>query len=170
MESIFNGTPYNSYNILDISKARQKIKKTRWTTNEDLLLQQAVQMYGTSSWTKIAEMIPNRDGKQCRERYNLHFAPNINCNPWTPEEDQILIEKQALFGNSWTKIAPYFVNRSTINIKNRWKFLKNHSFSTVTTPKPEGVVEDQQFIQEEYDMVFDDQLFEMNDYNDIFVF
>lgn len=44
------------------------IKKMVWTPEEDAKLLRMVAQYGPSSWSQIAQHLPGRVGKQCRER------------------------------------------------------------------------------------------------------
>lgn len=46
--------------------------------------------------------------------------PNINKGPWTPEEDEILIDKHAELGNKWAEISKFLKGRTDNMIKNRW--------------------------------------------------
>lgn len=42
--------------------------KGPWTEEEDLKVIELVQMYGPQKWTFVANHLPGRIGKQCRER------------------------------------------------------------------------------------------------------
>jgi hypothetical protein len=48
---------------------------------------------------------------QCRERWFNHLDPALKKGGWTDEEDAILVEAQAKWGNSWTKIAKLLPGR-----------------------------------------------------------
>ena len=61
-----------------------------------------------------------RSTRQCRERYKTYLSPQILNAPWTPQDDQFLIEKYQEIGPRWAEIARLFKNRSDNNIKNRW--------------------------------------------------
>lgn len=41
------------------------------------LLIQLVKQYGVRKWSYIAQMLPGRIGKQCRERWHNHLRPDI---------------------------------------------------------------------------------------------
>jgi hypothetical protein len=44
------------------------------------------------SWSFIARQLKGRLGKQCRERWYNHLNPDINKEPWTTEEDAMIVE------------------------------------------------------------------------------
>jgi hypothetical protein len=96
------------------------LHKGSWTRQEDEVIISYVQMNGCKAWTKLAKMLPGRIGKQCRERWMNHLDPQISRDPWTPEEDQMLVSLHDQYGNSWSKIAAHMPTRSDNMIKNRW--------------------------------------------------
>ena len=65
-----------------------------------------------------------RSPRQCRERYQLFLSDQVRKNAkWTLEEDEILLSKYHFFGPHWKKLEPFFVGRTSYNIKNRFTFL-----------------------------------------------
>ena len=94
--------------------------KGSWTRHEDETIINFVRHSGTKSWTKLAELLPGRIGKQCRERWINHLDPHLEKGPWTLEEDNLLIKLHAEFGNHWVKISSFLPQRSDNSIKNRW--------------------------------------------------
>ena len=105
--------------MAETSKPKKKGTRNVFTPSEDAQLHFLVLRYGMD-WEKISNEMPNRSIRQCRERYMNYLAPGVVNGPWTPAEDQLLIEKQKIFGRKWTAIAKFFHNRSGANIKNRW--------------------------------------------------
>lgn len=96
-------------------------KKVRpWKHEEDELLKKAIEEFGTKRWHLIAERVPNRTRKQCRERYCNHLDPDIVKKPWTAEEDEILKNGRAQYGNKWAVIKCLLPGRTANQIKNRY--------------------------------------------------
>lgn len=71
--------------------------KGPWMPEEDRVIV-ACMNSGVTKWSDIAERIPGRMGKQCRERWYNHLDPALKKTPWTAEEDRILRELQAGYG------------------------------------------------------------------------
>jgi hypothetical protein len=106
---------------------KNKIIPTKgpWKKNEDDLLRKLVLEYGPKNWSFIATKMHDQDifrlGKQCRERWYNHLSPEVRKDPWTEEEDRIIIEAHSELGSKWTTIANMLGNGRTPNsIKNRW--------------------------------------------------
>lgn len=81
--------------------------------------------YGPKNWSFIATKMHEQDvfrlGKQCRERWYNHLSPEVRKDPWTEEEDKIIIEAHNELGSKWTTISNMLGNGRTPNsIKNRW--------------------------------------------------
>lgn len=51
-----------------------------------------VEKHGPRNWSKIADHLPGRIGKQCRERWHNHLNPEIRKDRWTEEEDLAIME------------------------------------------------------------------------------
>jgi myb proto-oncogene protein len=52
----------------------------------------------------VAESLPERTGKQCRERWHNHLGAGIKKGEWTEEEDRIIITMKRTIGNQWAKV------------------------------------------------------------------
>ncbi len=99
-----------------------------WSSEEDALLIELVRIHG-EHWTTIAAQIPERNSKQCHDRWSCHLDPKIDRDPWTEEEDKLLLEKVKEFGPHWSFIEQFFVKdtgvrRPYTTLHARWRFLQ----------------------------------------------
>ena len=116
-----------SFNDIQITPKAQRAARSKFTQEEDKLLKDLVEKYGEKSWEKISRHIPNRTGRQCRDRYCNYLQPGLSSSNWTQEEDQLIIDLYDTIGNHWVEIAKYLKGRSGNNVKNRWhKYLSKH--------------------------------------------
>ena len=78
---------------------------TQWTSNEDNILKEQVQKYGTQNWVVIARYLPGRLGRQCRERWHNVIDPTIVRREWTREEDEFILMMFNSIGSKWSQIS-----------------------------------------------------------------
>ncbi|KAF0717066.1 Aste57867_2519 [Aphanomyces stellatus] len=99
--------------------------KGHWSFEEDKILEVLVKQ-SCNNWGQIAEQIPGRTPKQCRERWRNHLDPSINKGPYAEDEDQLILGQQARLGNKWSQIAQMLPGRTEDSVKIRWKSLKQN--------------------------------------------
>jgi hypothetical protein len=98
--------------------------KSKFTAAEDELLGQVVEDLGTDDWQLIARQLPGRNARQCRDRWLNYLSPDVGNGPWTPAEEEMLVEKYREFGAAWKHIASFFRSRTDINVKSRWQLMQ----------------------------------------------
>ena len=109
--------------------------RNKFTKSEDIVLLNLVNELGTRDWDVIASRMPNRNPRQCRERYLNYLSPNLSHEPWTPEEDKLLEQKLKEYGAKWVSISKFFKNRTDTMLKNRWLVLSRRSNTTLEKKK-----------------------------------
>jgi hypothetical protein len=102
-------------NVLD-----PDLNKGKWTQDEDLWLQfwmfeemkaGRITELGTG-WSIIAEHLPRRNAKQCRERWYANLDPMVKKGDWTPAEDAILLNSREARTMGWSSVARLLPGRT----------------------------------------------------------
>ena len=114
----------------------KKIKRIRFSPQEDKELIDLVSKYGDKNWKKISEEISKkstiiessptkiyRTPRQCKDRYINYLNPEINARQWTAEEDQCLMINSLLNKTNWRSMQKLFPGRSEVAIRNRFNYL-----------------------------------------------
>ena len=68
----------------------KKAQKRAWDSESDRMLVELIADIGPRQWEVIANAIPDRSGKQCRERWNNQLNPLLKKTTWSLEEGWIL--------------------------------------------------------------------------------
>jgi myb proto-oncogene protein len=81
---------------------------------QDALLLRCVARHGPKNWSAIAHSIPGRSGKSCRLRWLNQLNPNVKKEPFSGEEDAIIMAAHQLLGNKWASISKLLIGRCAI--------------------------------------------------------
>lgn len=103
------------------SYGRRKTGPKAWSKHEDeLLLSIVQQMQWPMKWTVVAQSLPDRTGKQCRERYVNHLNPRLKVSDWTLAEDATIFHLYNSYGSHWARMSKVIPGRTDNGIKNRF--------------------------------------------------
>jgi hypothetical protein len=115
------------HSVLD-SKSDEKIARvgTKWTTDEDSTLKEAVIKHNGEDWAAISALVPCRTKTQCMHRWHGALDSKSDettacVGKWTKEEDSTLkdaVEKHN--GKNWAAIATLVPGRTKKQCTNRW--------------------------------------------------
>ncbi|KDQ54283.1 hypothetical protein JAAARDRAFT_87523, partial [Jaapia argillacea MUCL 33604] len=99
------------------------LRKGRWSASEDSILLDAVAKHG-QNWSKVARHVDGRTDDQCAKRWRENLDPAISREPWTSEEDKILVEALKQHGQKWNTISALLPGRASVHCRNRFSHLK----------------------------------------------
>ena len=107
----------------NIIKKRFTITKKKkigpWNEEEDKVLKKWVEENGPRHWGKCAQVLQERTGKQCRERWKNCLNTSIKKGDWTAEENLLVLKLYDKF-KSYKKMSIVFPGRTENSLKNRF--------------------------------------------------
>jgi hypothetical protein len=105
------------------------------------MILQWARVRGPSQWVLLAEQMPGRIAKQCRERWFNHLDPNLKKSGWTAEEDRIVMDAIRKIGTRWSDIARLLPGRTDNSVKNRWNSTLRRQRTEGENRRPEPIQE-----------------------------
>ena len=114
-------------------RIRPGLIKGPWGKEEDTKLISLYEKYGRN-WSAISKEMPQRTGKQIRDRFLNSLDTRYKRGKFSEEEDKAILKYHKIYGHQWAKIAKKIKKRTGDMIKNRFysslnrKIKNNNSF------------------------------------------
>ncbi|EAY14775.1 Myb-like DNA-binding domain containing protein [Trichomonas vaginalis G3] len=114
--------------------ALEKKLKNPFSAEEDSLLSSIVNYYiqnGMSvDWNIVSGRMPNRNARQCRDRWQGYLDSSINRDEFTNEENYFILKKVEEVGKKWKVIASQMKHRTDVAVKAQYRKLVRRNIST----------------------------------------
>lgn len=95
-----------------------------WSDEDEQLLRRLVEAFQESAprWNEIANNFSRHNAIECLTKWQSITNPPVikGKGSWTPEEDQILIQKRGELGRKWSQIAKFLPGRQGKQCRERY--------------------------------------------------
>jgi hypothetical protein len=110
--------------------------RVKFSPADDRKLRSLVDAVDTVDWNAVAGEMEGKNPRQCHERWINYLAPNLNTEPWTADEDLLLMHKYRELGSRWVQMACFFPNRTGCMVKNRLNRLRRRERKHLAIARP----------------------------------
>ncbi|XP_076889086.1 transcription factor MYB77-like [Bidens hawaiensis] len=123
------------------------VVRYHWTPAEDAMLRQlSNETVGPNKdWEHISRSIPGRTPMSCKKRWHDHLSPAVLHDPFTPEEDRVILWAHANIGRKWARIARSLIGRTGNSVRNNWRYQMRRKYSSMTNIELENFMNAGQF-------------------------
>lgn len=106
-----------------IQQQEQHTTRNPFSDEEDQIILSLAKKYTDNNqdinWNAISQNLPNRNVRQCKDRYYNYLNPSKNQGDFTKEEINIIIDNYIKHGPKWSFITRNFLpNRTRNRVKN----------------------------------------------------
>lgn len=99
---------------------RKRVKKSKWTKEEDETLKHMVDLHG-EKWDVISHYFDGKNEYEVQSRWSRVVNPELVKGPWTKEEDELVVELVRQYGaKKWSVIAAHLKGRIGKQCRERW--------------------------------------------------
>lgn len=108
-----NFAKLNQVNLVDLMS-------NRWTIEENSTIVDFVKKYG-KQWNLLSDLLAQKTSAQIASHYEKCLDPALIKGPFSPEEDQAIIEYVKRKGTqNWMNIKPFLPRRTPKQCRERW--------------------------------------------------
>lgn len=116
-----NRTAWQCLSVYRKLQEEKTLSSGKWTEEEDRILIDAVQHYGTDSWPDICDVLDGRSAAQCAHRWTKTLDPNRRAGRWKSIEDAWLLAAVRRYGtNNWCMIQDFVPHRTDVQCRERY--------------------------------------------------
>ncbi|GJM96641.1 hypothetical protein PR202_ga13502 [Eleusine coracana subsp. coracana] len=98
---------------------------TAWTPEEDATLARLADEHGGCHWRRVADHMPGRSSRQCRDRWRHHLPHDEYHRPFTADDDEELARLFLRRAGRWSAVSRAAHRRTSRVMRRRWKEIRD---------------------------------------------